>query len=846
VAAPRDDVAPVTVPSDADYRERLAELFERAIALPATERKAFVREASSGDERMRAELFSLLDSHATAPGFLERLGEQILGAAFGTGAGAGLHAGQIVGRYEIVDRLAAGGMGIVYRARDPALDRPVALKFLPAHRSADPAARERLKSEARAASALDHPNIGVVFEIDECPADGPAAAAGCLYIAMAWYEGETLERKIADGPLPVAQALDWAAQVADGLARSHEAGIVHRDIKPANLIATDRGRVKIVDFGVAKVRGSQLTKEGVAPGTPAYMSPEQTRGEAVDHRTDIWSIGVVLYELLTGLRPFRGDGDAAVIYAIRNDEPVPVEKLRPEVEPDVARAVSRCLAKDPGRRYPDAGSLTANLRSLLDPGAPVETKPSIVVLPFVNMSPDPDNEYFSDGLTEEVIADLARIHSLRVISRTSAMRLKKGDADVRTIARDLGVRYVLEGSVRKAGDALRITAQLIDGHTDEQLWAHRFDGTVADVFDIQENVARAIVHALQLRISAGESRALSDRPITDPHAFESYLRARFEAWRFTRGGLDRARRYVQAALEIVGDNELLYSTLGHISLMEAEIATGNALTIVERVDDCAERVFALNPDSARGHWLKAWVAFYRGDLQTAIRAGQRAQARVPDDPDTLILLGYVYAHAGWNAEAGSMLARALELDPLTPLTQGVQGFVPTLEGRFADAIEAYRRCHEMDPESPFGAVFLGWALAYDGQTDEAIATLEGVAARFQGTSFGSFSRSLAHALRGESDAALEAITAEFRNGARNSEMLARELAHCYALAGETDRALDCLERAVELGMLNYSYLARHDRFLDNIRGEPRFTRLLERVRSMSARLGPRPAHRDRP
>jgi eukaryotic-like serine/threonine-protein kinase len=821
----------MTDSSDQSRDDRLAELFEAAIELPLNERADYVERMCGKDDQLRRELSSLLASHAAAPDFFEDMSEKLYQLILDVDPDEAALIGQLVGRYKIIERIGSGGMGVIYKARDESLDRLVALKFLPAHLTANSEARARLSSEARAASALDHPNVAVIHEIGTAAAGGDTPDDQRLFIAMAYYPGETLNDKIARGPLPIDEAHDYAVQLADGLGIAHEAGIIHRDIKPANVMVTDRGQIKILDFGVARSNDARLTSAGARIGTVAYMSPEQTRGEELDQRTDLWSTGVVIYEMLTGNHPFSGEAEDAVIFAIRNDEPAAVESLRPDIPPALAHVVHRCLTKAHDRRYSNASALLADLGAISRgdrAGGQADVQPSIVVLPFVNISADPDNEYFSDGLTEEVIADLSRLRSLRVISRTSAMRLKGSNKDVREIAREVGVRYVLEGGVRKAGGSLRITAQLVDAHTDDQLWAGKFDGTMEEVFEIQEQVAEAIVGALHVHLSPGEAEALSSRPIDDPRAFESYLRARYEAWRFSSEGLARAKRYIETALEIVGDNELLYSTLGHILAMYIETGTDPDAS-VGQVEEVAEQVFAINPDSARGHWLKSWAAFYRGNLPKAMRAGEHSRVLAPDDPDMLILLGYIYVHAGRNDEATELLERALELDPLTPLTQGIQGMVPIMEGRFADAIGPYRRQLEMDPDSPFASVFLAWALAYDRRTDEAIAAFE-AAARLPESAFTSYANSMAHALRGDADAALRAITPAFRAAAQNSEMFARELAHCHALAGDTSQALEWLEREIELGMLNYPFLAEHDWFLDGLRDEPRFKALLAKVR----------------
>jgi eukaryotic-like serine/threonine-protein kinase len=820
--------------------DRLGEIFERAVGLDPIARAALLDAECGADAALRAELESLIACHLAAPDFLERLGERVLAPSFAGLAHADLAAGAMIGRYEIMGPLGSGGMGDVYCARDTTLHRVVALKFLPAHRTSDAVARARLVAEARAASALDHPNVAVVHDVAETPAapDG-GPWAGRLYIAMAYYPGETLREKIARGPLPYDEALDYAVQLAAGLARAHEAGIVHRDIKPANIVVTDRGQVRIVDFGVATVAGDSAASAQHA-GTIAYMSPEQTRGDAVDARADVWAAGAVLYEMVTGVRPFEGGTVDVVIDGIRHRHPPSPITLRPELPRTIERIIRRCLGKRPGERYTSAVSLRADLRaavaSMAGQRGTVDGEASLLVLPFTDIDPGAGHEYLAAGLTEEVISELGRVRALRVIARASAMRLGGTGREAVETARELGVHYVLEGRVRSTGDLLRVSARFSDARDGVLIWARSFDGTLSDVFEVQEQVARAIVTALRLRLSDAESRALGERPIGDARAYESYLRARYEAWRFSSDGLDRATRYIRAALEIVGDNELLYGTLGHITAMHLEAGIDAGADALGTVEEMAERVFALNPRSARGHWLRSFAAFQRGDVPAAVRAGEQALALAPDDADTLLLLGYVCAHAGLNDRARALLDRALLIDPLTPLTQCMPGFVAVLEGRFADAVAPYRRLFEMDPESPFAAVTCGWVLGYNGRTAEAVSILEDAARRFPGTAFASWAESLACGLRDDRDGAARAITPAFRAAAERSEMFARALAQCCALAGLADEALHWAEREVELGMWNHAYLAVHDAYLAALWHEPRFQSLLERVRTKAAAL----------
>ena len=403
--------------------------------------------------------------------------------------------GKTISQYKILEKLGGGGMGVVYKAEDTKLKRIVALKFLPPAFSLDDETKQRFINEAQAASSFDHPNICTIYEINETD-------DGQLFIAMACYEGETLKKKLESGPLKIQDAVDYNIQIANGLERAHEAGIVHRDIKPANIFIKNDGFVKILDFGLAKVSTqTHLTTMGTTMGTVAYMSPEQTKGEEVDQRTDFWSLGVVLYEMLSGELPFKGDYEQAIIYSIINEEPKSITEIHRDIPSQLTHIVEKALQKNPAQRYQTIKDLIEELKAFDKSKSIVLEKDiihTIAVLPFTNMSNDKEQEYFCDGMAEDIINDLAHLEGLHVVARTSSFSLKDKNLDIPEIGKKLGAHSIVEGSVRKAGNRLRITAQLINVADGYHLWSERYNRELEDVFAIQEEISNAIVNALKI------------------------------------------------------------------------------------------------------------------------------------------------------------------------------------------------------------------------------------------------------------------------------------------------------------------------------------------------------------
>jgi TolB-like protein/thioredoxin-like negative regulator of GroEL len=499
-------------------------------------------------------------------------------------------------------------------------------------------------------------------------------------------------------------------------------------------------------------------------------------------------------------------------------------------EEDEALPVHRHMHRALGSVYAYKAEIDAWRKAATAAAAKPRPTRSIAVLPFKNMSAEPDSEYFTDGLTDEVIADLSKVKALRVTSRTSSMAFKTRAKDVTTVARELGVQYIVEGSVRRAGGRLRVTARLIDATADEHLWADKYDGTLEDVFAIQERLARMIVEALRLRLTSDEDRQLATRPIGDLNAFECYLQARQEAFRWRRDAIDHAVQLLKNGLAITGENAELYAALGRAYLHYREAGIDFSEQPLRQAEACVRKVLSVDPLSLAGVQLRGWIRYSSGQIQEAVYDLNAALDVDPNDRDTLALLSNCYLISGKVASARPLIARLLATDPLTPVTRCMPGFADLLEGQFASAVEPYHEMLKMDPGNPMARLFYAWVLALNGRIEEVATVVRNFPEHVQGTIPARLASFLERALSGRTDDALAALTPDIEAAANATDLFPRFLAHGYALAGMPDEAMHWLGIAVSRGFINYPFLARHDPFLSSLRGDPRFEQLLESVR----------------
>jgi non-specific serine/threonine protein kinase len=762
--------------------------------------------------------------------------------------------GKTVSHYRIVEKLGAGGMGEVYRAHDERLGRDVAVKVLPKDVSDDVERLARFDREARTLAALSHPNILAIHDV--------GAEGGVAYLVTELLEGETLRQRLTRERLPWRKSIEIAALVADGLAAAHGKQIIHRDIKPENIFLTSDGRVKVLDFGLARLQapraataGSTTLSEpgtvaGTVLGTLGYMAPEQVRGQAADARSDIFTLGCLLYEMLTGKRAFARDTAAETMAATLKDPAPEVSVSGVEASLELNRIVAHCLEKNPAERFQSASDLAFHLKSLLSGFTAERARPgrldaespsgarSIAVLPFANLSSDPEQEYFCDGMTEEIITALSKIHGLRVISRNSVMTLKGTHKTTREIGELLHVGYVMEGSVRKAGNNLRITAQLIDAATDGHLWAERYAGTLDDVFDIQEKVARAIADALQVKLSPSEQQRLTERPVSDARVLECYHRARHQMVLFTRKSFESGIRLLQHGLDTLGEHPLLYVGLAQAHYYAIE---GFLESREEALRKAAELTNCLRGSDPRyTHALLARHERLTGSQVQAIRHFEDALTVNPADVDSLFFLAWGYSfHAGKPAAGVAVADRLISIDPLTVANLMARAGPFWADANFAQALAVFDEMDRREPGLQLVDYFRPQVLARLGRIADVCSTAEGITAEDAQGASAQLAQALKHALLGEREPLVALTTGEFESYCWNDPECREFVGACFALVNERDRALRWLEHWVDRGSINYPMLAHGDPLLQPLRGEPRFQRLLDRIRPEWERFVPR-------
>ena len=736
-----------------------------------------------------------------------------------------LSAGDQLGPYTIRAELGHGGMGVVYTAHDPRLDRQVAIKVLPPDLTRDDTAKQRFLQEAKAASALDHPNICTIYEINETD-------DGQLYLVMAYYEGETLKERIERGPLALDEAVDIATQVGQGV----EEGACGRDCSSRHqarqLEVTADGAVKILDFGLAKLAGSEgITQTGTTVGTVAYMSPEQARGQEVDHRTDIWSLGVVLYEMLTGQQPFRGENLLAISNAILGNEPVSLTRLRAGTSPALARVVTRSLANSLDGRYQSVAELLDELRNATAPTTQATRQldvPSIAVLPFVNMSADPEQEYFCDGLAEELIDALARLDGLRVVARTSAFQFKGQSLDVAEIDQRLRVRFVLEGSVRKSGNRLRINAQLINTNDGYHVWSERYDRVLEDIFEIQDDISRAILDKLRPRLVEGGGGPVVHRYTVDVDAYTLYLKGRHHLHKRTPESFSRAANYFEQV--IAKDPRLApaYAGLADYYLIPAWYGAAPALEVIAKANSLARQALEIDPELGQAHYTLGAIGQFDWNWAEAARHFAQAVRLSPNQAvGRCWYATFCLAPTGQIEEVAVELQHATAVEPLSPLAHAFAGIGWMLRRDYAQAVKSFHVALELEPHLPLAHGYLGETYCHQQRYEEAAAELLQAQPTAPGCHFSVGLLGYCYGRWGRTDDA-QGLLSKLQELSKTTYIPALSSAMTHIGMNNVDLALECLHQATEerYGALVWLPL---EPIYDPLRSDPRFQALLRRM-----------------
>jgi non-specific serine/threonine protein kinase len=728
--------------------------------------------------------------------------------------------GQTISHYRIASKLGSGGMGVVYEAEDTKLGRHVAIKFLPPEMAQNPAMLERFQREARASSALNHPGICTVYEIDQ--------HEGQHFIVMELLEGETLDKRLRRGALELGALLEFGIQVADALESASAKGIVHRDLKPANIWLTSRGQAKILDFGLAKMETSRpggaqvsldeptaaqtgdLTTAGMVVGTASYMSPEQARGQTTDARTDIFSLGVVLYVAATGEKPFTGETTAVITEAILNREPIPIQQIDPSLPAELNRIVSRAMEKERSMRYQTATDFKTDLLRLRrdtqsgsrgasgsdsKPGIGKVAEKSIAVLYFENLSGVKEDEYFRDGVTEDIITELAKIKGLKVLSRPSVLLYRDKSVTAAEVGRQLKAAFVLAGSIRRGGNRLRITAQLVDPQTDSLVWSERYDREMADVFSVQDEIARNIAEALRITLSPQEQEALATRPTESTEAYDLYLRGRTYARRFTRLDFEFAYQMFENAVRLDPQFALAYAAMANVC-SSFHINFERDSSWLSRARTAAERAIALAPELPEAKVAQAWVLYASGDYDKALAIARALVGMKRDTESAYYLLLRALFASGQYQEIVDVAEAAIEAsgtdyNVYVPIGNALSALGKdearkNLRQRRLHALETHLR---QVPEDARAHMLLAGDYGYMGRVEEAMKEAD-----------------LAMVLR------------------PNDANVAYNAACTYCSLGKTSEAMAALRKAKGVGWKDTVW-TRRDPDLEILHGDPEFDRL---------------------
>jgi non-specific serine/threonine protein kinase len=728
--------------------------------------------------------------------------------------------GRTIAHYRVTSKLGSGGMGIVYEAEDTKLGRHVALKFLPAALARDSASLERFQREARAASALNHPGICTVHAIDE--------HEGQHFIAMELLEGETLAVRIRRGPFDLGSFLDLGIQIADALESAHSKGIVHRDLKPTNIFLTPRGQAKILDFGLAKIERSrpagvehseaptevqpnELTSAGTTIGTVSYMSPEQARGQLTDARTDLFSLGTVLYQMATGVLPFQGETSAVVFDAILNREPPSVFQLNPALPPEMGRILSKVLEKDRNLRCQTATELKTDLLRLRrdadsggrrtaelqdSRGGPAKAaERSVAVLYFENLSGQKEDEYLRDGVTEDIITELSKIKGLKVLSRQAVLPYRDKPVATAQVGQQLRAACVLAGSIRRGGNRLRINAQLVDAESDSLLWSERYDREMADVFEVQDEIARKIAEALRVQLSPQEEQALAARPTESLQAYDLYLRGKSFARRFTRQDMEFALQMFENAVSIDPAFALAHAAIGN-ACAQYYYRHERASAWIERAVGAAQKASALRRDLPEVLVAEAWILYAEAQYDRAASLVRQVVERRPDTEGAYFLLGRALFSAGRYQEIADMAESAVaaageDYNTFVPIINalGALGKKDALRNVVLQRIQVLERYIQRVPEDARGRTILAIDYARVDRVDDAVREAQ-----------------LAMALR------------------PNEATVMYNAACVYCQLDRKPEALSALRKAWDAGFKDTEW-ARRDPDLAILHGEPEFERL---------------------